>query len=1313
MEKRKIRYFFPVLLVITIIACMSFFAACGNPEGGEDNTSDVTLSAESFTNDVATVVVDGDRKITVVPSSDFIELSSTGAFTVKVGDADAVESAENKVSLDNAAVDGTPMTMTVHTDGKLEITFKLVTDYTSDVVLNPSDFTNDDIAAVNVNGDRKVTIVPLSDDVEFTSTGAFSVKVGETVTQSTNNTVTIENTSDTQVRMTVTLHSDTALTIAVKLKYDLGTEENPYAVSAEEPTEVACGEEAWIDIAESGWYVFASSSDVTVTNYAYTEYAHSNMLYLAAGKYSLGSESDEATVTITPAAEAPVGYSSDAAVWLDTGDRSTGKLKIYDGMACVFAFTAEETGVYEFALGTDGISPNARFTTDFDAEGTYYGKYFDASWKSYASSKAVFALKKDESITITVDYTNDLIGNDDVSLSVAEYTTVTEIVSLDQNAEAALTAGGKLYFSFAAPQRGKFTFNLGNGVTSAVCRYTVSGDDTVYNKESSATVLLASGEKAILTVDCADSAVNGTVQINGSQTFEEDFPTDWVSGDFECIENGMLLSIDITQKQVVYKAYETATPQTLHLYYLDGVAEFTVPGAEKQIWDLTRKDGKYILKKVGRASLESKEYVLTVPAAPVAINKWTGVYTSETGIDGDKKLTIYEDGNGYIGVHVYSYAYYSNNVLQWDSDYELTIKALSSADGSVAEISVKKNDGDPVDFTKTEDAVVVLPKTLPLQTEKYMSAAGEVIIVSESAEYQTLQTKNDKFGYKMTIYGYDESNNTYNVVCSGVKYILKLTLGTGDLAGKATQIEVCDEEGTTLDTIVVYKPVLDPKAFVADGTTENACGYADEETSAGSGAFKTGIVNDEYTFFKAPDTGWYKITCTVEICVGATQETPDSGKAKISLGEKISLTEIVPTESDYIYIEKDEWISVHSVTATFTATVTETAPTGFAASNPFAMTDGAYEFATGKAYGYMTYYVSFIAAEEATYEIRLSSSGKMTVETIEYGTYYDAALWKNVPYAGGEFYSAAFTAGQSVTIAVSLVDTKDSAVTITATKKVAELFTADQIGTYEGKNNFDDSAKLTINSDFTVDYVNSAGEEYKGLSVTKSGITYTFTYSVPGWSDSQVTFEFTDTGILLNDGDDFELTKPLFTADQIGEYSYGDEFESLTLTINSDFTVNYYYSINSETKTGLTVTKDGANYKFSYEESGSNYDVTFIFNGANIELTDGNTYTLKNGAASGDEEVTFTSDQLGTYSGNCDGYTYVLTLSNVMEEITFNDGSSTYSKPTVTKSGDTYTVEFPQNGPVAGTTITFSFNGDGSISLTDTYGTWTLPKIER
>lgn len=1089
-------------------------------------------------------------------------------------------------------------------------------------------FEDDWTTTAQVEEKREITVPRSSNRVVITGEGNFTVTYtaadGEKTLTAENGSLTFENTATPHMGMVLTVSVEKSMTLTFTLDFDKGVEENPYDVAEEGATTVTFTKDAYIRITKAGWYSL-EGQDIELTNYSLE---NDGRVFLAAGVYGLSTTSAGEVSAIVTLLETPTGYDASDPAAITALDTEV-SLDLYDGVTLYFAYTAEEAGIYEISLGSEGKSPNSRFAIDREGYETYYGRYYteDGEWLTCPGGKtATVVLSEGQTVIIAVDYTlsGNMAGGDAVAVLVKAGEGAIDMT--DGEGSAKLAQGGKLIFCFTAPEAGVYEANLGNGETCRNSRFTsgMAEAGVYYGADcdaSSARLRLKAGETVYFIVN-SPSGAEGNILIFANKLTEESWPDSLREGTYADKNNSITLTFDPTARTLVMNDLAA-----VHGYYLDGTLSFTVGTGEMiQSYTLTlAENGTDLELSWVKTSSETGEQTVTrtlsyqEPVDPVRISLWEGVY-SYTDADGKTtKLTIYSDGSGLFGTSRYNISdngceYTGRNVLQWQKAYTMTI-AEQDKTGKVTKISVEVyGEEGSILFALTDEAVVLLPSVLPISVDdKFTGANGYQLYYQGSYQYF-----NDRV---FTIIGYDEASKTYTIA--------GYDTASGDDKAEATYrltivdaetVKVYDAEGTDLlDTLNKEKPIEIPD-LKADGKKETSLARDD-----------AGLI-----YLKVAKTGWYTFTAlngdTTELFTTCTVQESGKPSADVDSKQTLSMTSgllLKLTEGTLLGFYGD--VSV---------TYSETEPKAKLGSekNPYVM-EGSTLDVTGLIDGKNVYYVSYTASAAGTYDIGFNIDRMhFVVNSKDYGQDYDWDNYKwikdypakcTVELAAGETVVIALnrptTTGDDAFIGVAPTGTLDDVLdAATAANKPIPVtsFATEQQGEYKYSTSGWDSVSytLTLNANGKVDLVRDGESMGKNLSVTLTGDTYSFTYEYYG-NDLTATFTFQDGGIafkeneysdevLLTTGGGSSTTESLFDKDEQGTWADEDWDHILIVSENSIYgeIEGVEFSVTAD---DLDKTLDGLSWKFTCDAGTVQFRLTEVSGTpAMILLVNDKDYTL-------------------------------------------------------------------------------------------------------
>lgn len=1078
-------------------------------------------------------------------------------------------------------------------------------------------FSEDFTATVVVVESRVMTVNTPSDRMTIRGDGSFTVRYegtdGPVEVSSVDGQVTIENTAAPHVGMELTVTVEAKTTLTVTLEFELGSENNPHLIAKVGATTVTFKKETFVRIQTAGWYALTGAT-AEVTNYALSE---DGTVFLPAGVHGISvSGSAEVDLTLT-LLEAPAGYNENEPLPIEELD-SPATLKLFSGATLYYSFTAPESREYILSMGTAGKSVNCRFALDRDGYTVYYGRYYDSDeWLTCPGGKtATILLSAGQTVIIAVDYSLDenLAGNDDVSFLVsagAEIATIPVDV-LDDMVEGQLTEGGMVMYSFTASETGVYEVNLGTGATNKASRFTTSLDASgeYYGYGEVKRMKLSAGETVLITVDSASGAA-GRVSILVSRPAKEPLPTEgWVSGTYE--GKGITLILDRDAESLTMGARGGLT-----LSYLDGEATFLLEtDGESMTYTLRMAENGVDLVLSYEKDGEPKEITLTyqAPVDPVEITKWAGVYVA-TGADGSEtKLTVYDDGSGLLGFSRYDItgsgcSYNSErNILSWES-YTMTIDA-QDADGRVTRIAVAaRGVEEPILFTLTDEAVVRLPNSLPIEVdERYEGGDGYDLFYQGSYQYF-----NDRV---FTIIGHPAADQ---YVIAGYDQTEEHEAATYRLVFGEEQVVVYNEEDVQVAVLTPVRPAEIPD-FKADGTAEASVAVD------GEGRY----------YLKASVTGWYTFMPMSDDYTEIFSDCTVSDKGKPSANPEVK--SLLSSTGLTLKLTQGTMIGIYGGSVKVTYSETEPkAPLGYAANNPF--------IAEGQLYnaGWLTttdvIYVQFTAPASGTYQIG-SDFDKihLLINGAEYGKYYDDANWRYVECENGRVCTLTMSAGETVVVALNRLsqvwDTPDAIQlgfaregeldALLGLAVESATFNASQQGTYSG---LWDKAQITLTVkkdsidiayffDNDWDGTNDTTDIVTGITTTVNGSNYTAKVKLPESEEEwNIVFSFSGGNVrfTINGGDSITLSvgggelpggEDLFTEDQKGTYTSGD----IQLTINADGSINFtdgagnsVENVFPEINRGAYMFRcNGLNASFQFQEDGS---VKLRWSGESIVLS--------------------------------------------------------------------------------------------------------------
>lgn len=1089
-------------------------------------------------------------------------------------------------------------------------------------------FEDDWTTTAEVEEKREITVPRSSNRVVITGEGSFTVTYtaadGEKTLTAENGSLTMENTATPHMGMVLTVSVEKSMTLTFTLDFDKGVEENPYDVAEEGATTVTFTKDVYIRIAKAGWYSL-EGQDIELTNYSLE---NDGRVFLAVGVYGLSTTSTgevSATVTLL---ETPTGYDASDPAAITALDTEV-SLDLYDGVTLYFAYTAEEAGIYEISLGSEGKSPNSRFTIDREGYETYYGRYYteDGEWLTCPGGKtATVVLSEGQTVIIAVDYTlsGNMAGGDAVAVLVKAGEGAIDMA--DGEGSGKLAQGGKLIFCFTAPEAGVYEVNLGNGETCRNSRFTsgMAEAGVYYGADcdaSSARLRLKEGETVYFIVN-SPSGAEGNILILANKLTEEGWPDTIKTGTYADKNNSITITFDPTARTLVMNDLAA-----VHGYYLDGTLSFTIGTDEMtQSYTLTlAENGTDLELSWIKTSSETGEQTVTrtlsyqEPVDPVLIGLWEGVY-SYTDADGKTtKLTIYSDGSGLFGTTRYNISdngceYTERNVLRWRKAYTMTI-AEQDETGKVTKVSAEVyGEEEPILFTLTDEAVVLLPSVLPIAVDdKFTGANGYQLYYQGSYQYF-----NDRI---FTIIGYDKESQAYTIA--------GYDTASGDDKAEATYrliivdaetVNVYDAEGKgLLDTLNKEKPVEIPD-LKADGQKESSVTVDD-----------TGRI-----YLKVAKTGWYTFTAlndgTNELFTTCT--VLESGKPSADADSKQSLS---MTSGLLLKLTEGTLLGIYGdVSAVYSATEPE-AKLG-SEKKPYAMTGSTLDV-TGLIDGKNVYYVSYTAPETDTYDIGFDiKDNKMhfVVNGTDYGRSFEGFSWVDydaictITLAKGTTVVIALnrptTTGDDAVLGVAPTGTLQAVLdAAAAANKPVEVtsFTTNQQGKYEynnGASGYDAVYyALTLKPNGKANLAMDLG----GLTTTKKNATVMVkgnVYSIE-YDDGTATFTFNDDGSLSFKADEYSDTvkltiggvtiESLFSKDEQGYWA--DESWDHILTVNEN-SIRYSYGDNEITidANGLEKSLDGLYWTFTCDGQTVTFRLAANVDGKSyIQFTvDGETFEL-------------------------------------------------------------------------------------------------------
>lgn len=1020
-------------------------------------------------------------------------------------------------------------------------------------------FDDDYRAKATVLKEREITILTSSSSITIRGEGSFTVRYeGENGTETVtpeNGELTIASTAAPHAGMVLIISSESRIELDFSLNFDLGHENNPHIIAPEGATTISFKKETSVRIQTAGWYSF-DNDRIDVTNYAPDE---AGRVFLPVGVHGLSfMDGGDITLTLT-LEEVPDGYSTETPAIIANPDEPT-SLKLYSGAVLYYSFTAPETGMYTVAMGTEGKSVNCRFTTSLDGYTLQYGRYYDGEeWLTCEGGRtSTVFLAAGQTVILAVDYSlgENLVGNDDVAvvISAAGMADVTDVTEMGDNIEGSLATGGQVFYRFTASEKGIYTVNLGAGATNKISHFTTdldAGGSYAYGEIKR--MPLEAGQTVYVIVS-ADGDTAGRVSIQVNRLTDEPLPAEgWMTGTYE--GSGMALVLDRDAKSVSMGA------QTgIKLNYLDGEGSFSVEiGGEKMDYLLRlAEDGTNLIVTYYKED-QPKEITLIyqAPVDPVAIEKWEGVYASETGIGGVTELTIYPEGSGLFGYDRFVMGengtkYNSErNILQWSGRAILKIESLNEQ-GKVTAISVTVGE-ETVIYTLTDKVAVRLPDALPIENgSTYISSEGYTLQFSGS--YQMLNSAAftiighpDEATYLIAGYDPDMEPTVFKLVFDGTE-----------------RVTVYAESGEQVAALELYVPEPIPD-LKADGSVE--------DTS----------VKDSYyiSYLRIPADGWYTFRTTEEVTL-YTNCTRDEQPTVAEWSDRVTLE----AGSKVLFFEKGAVVGFAGgqVTATY-STEKPSAPLGSADYNPF--------IAEGQLYdaGWLTttdvIYVQFTAPAAGSYQIGADFDKiHLSINGEEYGKYYDDNEWKYVECESGTVCTLTLDAGETVVVALNRLsrvwDTPDAIKLGFAPEgqldKLLGLsggeeasFNASQQGIYSG---FYDKEKVTLtirgeSIDITYFYdsnwdgTNDTTETLTGIKPLFDGTYYTAHVEIAEM-EWNVSFYFADGKVQFSvEGVDyFTLSagsgeqvggEDYFTEEQKGTYTNG----TIQLTIHEDGSVSY------------------------------------------------------------------------------------------------------------------------------------------------------------
>lgn len=1110
------------MLAVILAAMLTVTAAtvgCSNDAGTTDGTASGTVTDAAT--DPATDTTSTEEDTSAAPGSQETSAATDTESATTAGDPGVVEPVEN--------------------DDPILLTFD-----------------EDYRAQATVLKERKITILTSSSSITIRGEGSFTVcyegENGTETASSENGELTIDSTAAPHAGMVLTVSSESRIELTFSLNFDLGHENNPHIIAPEGATTITFKKDASVRIQTAGWYSF-DNDRIDVTNFTADE---SGWFFLPVGVHGLSfMDGGEITLTLT-LEEVPNGYSTETPAVIANLDEPT-SLKLYSGAILYYSYTASETGMYTVAMGAEGKSVNCRFTTSLDGYSLQYGRYYDGEeWLTCEGGRtSTVFLAAGQTVIVAVDYSlsENLVGNDDVAvvISAAGMADVTDVTELGDNIEGSLTAGGQVFYRFTASEKGVYTVNLGAGATNKASYFTTDLDDSSYAFGETKRMSLEEGQTVYIIVS-ADGDTAGRVSIQVNRLTDEPLPAEgWVSGTYEW--KGTTLIFDRDAKSVSMGA------QTgIKLTYLDGEATFSVDiGGESMAYSLRLAENGTDLVLSYYVDDQQKEIMLVYQASvdPVNIDRWEGVF-SATAEDGSTiKLTVYDDGSGMIGTERYSItdsgcSYNTErNILSWYG-YTMTIDA-QDANGRVTRIAVSvRGATEPTLYTLTDEAVVRLPETLPIELDaRYEGEDGFDLFYQGS--YQQF---NDRH---FTIVGHPAENE---YIIAGYDATEDHNDSTYRLVFNGESIVVYDTEDILQDVLTLVKATEIPN-LKADGTREES------------------VAVDDYDirYFRAPMTGWYTFVGSGEgtkLFVDCT--VSDAGKPTADW----STVADIPTAGTTVRLTEGAVIGIYN--GSVTTTYSETEPLGpvGSASNPYVMESKTLDV-THLISKSQVFYVSYTAPADGTYEIGFNIERMhFVINGVDYGK--DFINWSWQVHDGGMICTVELTAGESVTIALNRpTSTGDDAVLGIAPQGQLDSlfgssgedasFDATQQGEYKGKNNYGEEFILKINGDsvditylydWDWDGVNESSDTVTGLKLTFDGATYSAELTIGGmdWSmafsfNADGSIRFTTDGeeytTLSTDGGEQPAGEDYFTEEQKGTYTNG----SIQLTIHEDGSVSY------------------------------------------------------------------------------------------------------------------------------------------------------------
>lgn len=1169
-------------------------------------------------------------------------------------------------------------------------------------------FADDYTATAEVKKEREIVVTRPSDRVVITANGAFSVQVGDAdPIASVDGKVSIDNTAVVQNGMTVQVTVSFELTLTFTLDFDLGAEENPYVAGEDGAIKIPAAKSAFFKVAQSGWYTL-SGENFALTNYALSS---DGLIYLSAGTYGIsatgeGAQFGEVTVT---AATAPNGYSAESPVQIDRLDTEK-VVSLFSGVKLYYSFTATEDGVYVVSLGGDK-GGNCKFTVSTDDNKTAYGKYYEDGrfLTCNGGETCLVYLKANESVVVTVDYTlsDYFFGNATVSAKVSKATPTAIEKQTDDSiyGSGTLTAGGKLVFSFTAPDDGVYTLNFGMKnagkkawfYTSETPSQLISDAD---GYDDAAYVHVKKDDVIYVVVGGFALADAGDVQIMVNVATSEPLPKDgWAaSGTYTDVNESYTLILDNDKLMVKWNDFDAVS-----FTYLNGEATFTVStdygstdykfcvvdnALEVYYWRSSRNEWK---KQTTVSYVEGVD--------PVAIEKWAGVYQTA---DGDE-LTIFSDGSAIMGLKKLNGSYSTiRNILTLNYTYKLEIVEMK--DSKVYKIKMTNGD-ETATYTVTDAEVPNLPAKLPIANGNEYKGSNGYEVKSSDYGYQTVNSASFSI-IGLTDNGYVIGG--YDAEFELTKYVLVFE-GT---ANDPTSIKIYDKDNRLLDTLTKFVAV--PAGLVVG---ENKGENANSDS--------------EYSYFIIKESGWYTFTNSEDypIYTGATIQ---NGKPYLDYWTCGEFN--VGASGTTKYLEKDAIIAIsmgHKITV---SACSATAPAGLSESNPFAMTGSTVDL-TNQLSGTDVFYVSFTASAAGTYTISFDNElVHFVVNGKDYGKYYDenSGWWgAYVEYANGLTCTVELAANDLVVIAVnraSASDTEDVKITVAPKQSEGGSGSGSETdtpvlpaGTYEYEDDYM-SVTLIVSADGKITYIVDGDTSVSDATYTVSDGKFKFScdfFGVP----SDVTLTVNEDGsIKLEDTFDCVLTKKSDSI--VGAWTGTDKNNNVyKLVVNENGTVDYYQGPALDELeslgTGVAYTEANGSYQFSITDFMGTLTYTFVLNSdGTITLSDSDDNSVKltksGETSSNPGSGIFSEGQIGTYT-YCDDSDeenpkyYTLYLDS--NDATFYGAGYEIENATITDGGNNYTFygdgvtfsfyfSYNPNESVKAVNLTISASGSDTVDLT-------------